>query len=30
VLAIGPLFGALSMLALRRQPEALKMAGGRR
>jgi MFS family permease len=30
VLAIGPLFGALSMLALRRQPEAIKMAGGRR
>jgi MFS family permease len=30
VLAIGPLFGALSMMALRRQPEALKMAGGRR
>jgi MFS family permease len=30
VLAIGPLFGALSMLALRRQPEAMKMAGGRR
>lgn len=30
VLAIGPLLGALSMLALRRQPEAIKMAGGRR
>ena len=30
VLAIGPLFGALSMLALRQQPEAIKMAGGRR
>jgi MFS family permease len=30
VLAIGPLFGALSMMALRRQPEAIKMAGGRR
>ena len=29
-LAIGPLFGAISMLALRRQPEALRMAGGRR
>ena len=30
VLAIGPLLGALSMMMLRRQPEALKMAGGRR
>ncbi|MDO9025102.1 MFS transporter [Zwartia sp.] len=30
VLAIGPLLGALSMLTLRRQPEAIKMAGGRR
>jgi sugar phosphate permease len=30
LLAIGPLFGALSMLTLRRQPEAIKMAGGRR
>jgi MFS family permease len=30
VLAVGPLFGALSMLTLRRQPEAIKMAGGRR
>lgn len=30
VLAIGPLLGALSMMTLRRQPEALKMAGGRR
>lgn len=29
-LAIGPLFGAMSMLALRRQPEAVRMAGGRR
>jgi MFS family permease len=30
VLAIGPLLGALSMMMLRRQPEAIKMAGGRR
>lgn len=30
ILAIGPLLGALSMMALRQQPEALKMAGGRR
>ncbi len=30
VLAIGPLLGALSMMMLRRQPEAFKMAGGRR
>lgn len=30
VLAIGPLLGALSMMTLRRQPEAIKMAGGRR
>lgn len=30
VLAIGPLLGALSMMVLRRQPEAFKMAGGRR
>ncbi|MDN3986734.1 MFS transporter [Zwartia vadi] len=30
VLAIGPLFGAFSMMVLRRQPEAIKMAGGRR
>ena len=30
ILAIGPLLGALSMMTLRRQPEALKMAGGRR
>jgi hypothetical protein len=30
LLAIGPLFGAMSMLTLRRQPEAVRMAGGRR
>ncbi len=29
-LAIGPFFGALSMLTLRRQPEAINMANGRR
>jgi hypothetical protein len=30
ILAIGPLLGAASMLALRRAPESLAMAGGRR
>ena len=30
LLALGPLFGVVSMLALRRQPEAVRMAGGRR
>jgi predicted MFS family arabinose efflux permease len=30
VLAIGPLLGALSMMMLRRQSEAIKMAGGRK
>jgi MFS family permease len=30
VLAIGPVFGVISMLRLRRHPEALKMAGGQR
>lgn len=30
VLALGPLFGVISMLALRRRPEAVGMAGGRR
>jgi MFS family permease len=30
VLAIGPLLGALSMITLRQQPEAIKMAGGRK
>ena len=30
LLALGPLFGVVSMLALRRQPEAVLMAGGRR
>lgn len=30
ILAIGPLLGALSMMTLRRQPEAIRMAGGRR
>ncbi len=30
LLAIGPALGACSMLALRRRPEAVKMAGGRR
>ena len=30
VLALGPVFGVVSMLALRRRPEAVRMAGGRR
>jgi MFS family permease len=30
LLALGPLFGIWSMLALRRRPEAARMAGGRR
>ena len=30
LLALGPLFGVVSMLALRRRPEAVRMAGGRR
>ncbi len=30
LLAVGPLLGVLSMLKLRRQPEAIKMANGRR
>jgi hypothetical protein len=30
VLAIGPAFGAVSMLILRRRPDAAKLAGGRR
>ena len=30
LLALGPVFGVVSMLALRRRPEAVRMAGGRR
>jgi len=30
VLAIGPAFGVWAMLALRRRPEALQLAGGAR
>ena len=30
LLALGPVFGVVSMLALRRRPEARRMAGGRR
>ncbi|EUB97840.1 major facilitator superfamily MFS_1 [Rhizobium sp. CF080] len=30
LLAIGPIFGAASMLILRRRPEAVRLAGGRR
>jgi hypothetical protein len=30
VLALGPLFGVISMLRLRRLPEAAQMAGGNR
>ncbi len=30
LLAVGPVFGVVSMLALRRRPEAVRMAGGRR
>jgi len=30
VLALGPLFGVISMLRLRRHPDAVKLAGGRR
>lgn len=30
LLALGPLYGVVSMLALRRRPEAVAMAGGRR
>jgi hypothetical protein len=30
MLAIGPLFGVAAMAALRRRPESLRLAGGRR
>nr|WP_250810058.1 MFS transporter [Neorhizobium tomejilense] len=30
LLAVGPIFGAASMLILRRRPEAIRLAGGRR
>jgi dipeptide/tripeptide permease len=30
VLAVGPLLGCVAMQALRRRPEAQRMAGGRR
>ena len=30
LLALGPLFGLIAMLALRRRPEAVRMAGGHR